>query len=215
MPFEKHWEIKPDTFWVVKSIFSMKTHPSCRFWLSPESQGWISVITSYTCSSWKAKGGFAEINQSPSTSGEKCSVALPCTHFSNHRVRFVVWRIIFRRFGEFSSLSSFVHTLPTSSEGCTALAMTKQEAKCSEPIKTVTSVSALMDYFSPNHNLIFHKSNPTSSNANHHFWSAQVQKETHFYLHWNWIILKKNFQIRNLQRSEFNFLKGQENNFKS
>lgn len=43
------------------------------------------------------------------------------TYFSNHRVRLVVCRIIFRRLGELISLSSFVHTLPTNSDGCTAL----------------------------------------------------------------------------------------------
>ncbi len=43
------------------------------------------------------------------------------THFSNHRVRLVVCLIILSRFGEFFSLSSFVQTLPTSSDGRTAL----------------------------------------------------------------------------------------------
>lgn len=43
------------------------------------------------------------------------------TYFSNQSVRFVVWRIIFNKFGEFISLSSLVHTLPTSSEGWTFL----------------------------------------------------------------------------------------------
>lgn len=42
-------------------------------------------------------------------------------YFSNHSVRLVVWRIILRRFGEWSSLSSLVQTLPTNSDGCTAL----------------------------------------------------------------------------------------------
>jgi len=36
-------------------------------------------------------------------------------------VRLVVCLIILRRLGELISLSSFVHTLPTSSDGCTAL----------------------------------------------------------------------------------------------
>lgn len=43
------------------------------------------------------------------------------THFSNHSVRLVVWRIILSKLGEFFSLSSFVQTLPTSSDGRTAL----------------------------------------------------------------------------------------------
>ena len=72
------------------------------------------------------------------------------TYFSNQRVRFVVWRIIFNRFGELISLSSLVHTLPTSSEGCTALATTKQEAEeCSVQIIMVCSVFALKDDFLP------------------------------------------------------------------
>lgn len=51
----------------------------------------------------------------------------PSTYFSNQRVRLVVWRIIRRRLGEFSSLSSFVHTLPTSSDGWTALRERERE----------------------------------------------------------------------------------------
>lgn len=47
-------------------------------------------------------------------------------YFSNHSVRFVVCRIILRRLGELISLSSFVHTLPTSSDGCTALQTDKK-----------------------------------------------------------------------------------------
>lgn len=47
---------------------------------------------------------------------EKC-----WTHFSNHSVRLVVWRIMRSRLGEFFSLSSLVQTLPTSSDGLTAL----------------------------------------------------------------------------------------------
>lgn len=43
------------------------------------------------------------------------------THFSNHSVRLVVWRIIRSRLGELFSLSSLVQTLPTSSDGRTAL----------------------------------------------------------------------------------------------
>lgn len=42
-------------------------------------------------------------------------------YFSNHKVRLVVWRIILSRFGEWISLSSLVQTLPTTSDGCTAL----------------------------------------------------------------------------------------------
>lgn len=45
----------------------------------------------------------------------------PTTYFSNHSVRLVVCRIIVSRLGEWISLSSLVQTLPTSSDGCTAL----------------------------------------------------------------------------------------------
>lgn len=34
MEFEKHWEIKPDILWGIKSNFSKEAHPACRFWLS-------------------------------------------------------------------------------------------------------------------------------------------------------------------------------------
>lgn len=43
------------------------------------------------------------------------------TYFSNHSVRLVVWRIMRSKLGEFFSLSSLVQTLPTSSDGLTAL----------------------------------------------------------------------------------------------
>lgn len=49
------------------------------------------------------------------------------TYFSNHKVRLVVCLIILRRLGELISLSSFVHTLPTSSDGCTALKKKKKK----------------------------------------------------------------------------------------
>lgn len=49
------------------------------------------------------------------------SCLIPWTHFSNHSVRLVVWRIMRSKLGEFFSLSSLVQTLPTSSDGRTAL----------------------------------------------------------------------------------------------
>lgn len=53
--------------------------------------------------------------------GEGGEVEEDGPYFSNQSVRLVVWRIMRRRLGEFSSLSSLVQTLPTSSDGWTAL----------------------------------------------------------------------------------------------
>ena len=63
------------------------------------------------------------------TLGPRGGLGAAGTHFSNHSVRLVVWRIMRSRLGEFFSLSSLVHTLPTSSEGLTALGRRKRRKR--------------------------------------------------------------------------------------